>query len=87
MTESGREEPDGPLLSRHSAGLGGLHSFASLAPQSGLLNSSFDGRRGRPLTPSSQKSSAGISYGRVANRLSKRRRQRQLSAGPYVSIK
>jgi hypothetical protein len=38
------------------------------------------------LTPSSQKSSAAIFHSRAAGRLSKRERERQLSAGPYMAI-
>ena len=76
----GREEPDDPLLSRHAIGVHVLHALAFLAAQGGLLNAPPDGRRGRPLTPSSQKSSAGIGHSRVADGWIKR--QRQLSAGP-----
>jgi hypothetical protein len=84
VAEVGREEPDDPLLSRHSAGIGGLHTPAFLAAQGGLLYASLESRRGRPLTPSSQKSGAGIGHGRVPDGLFER--ERQLGAGPYVSI-
>jgi hypothetical protein len=72
MDGSRREEPDDPLLSGHSTGdRAGLHSLAIGGP-SGLVSASSDGRRGRPLTAPSQKSSAGIGHSRVADELFKR---------------
>ena len=68
----GREEPDGRLQSGHLTGIGGLHSLAFLAAQGALLNASPDDRRGRPLTASSQKSSAGIGHSRVLDGLFER---------------
>jgi hypothetical protein len=84
MDGSRREEPDDPLLSGHSTGdRAGLHSLAIGGP-SGLVSASSDGRRGRPLTAPSQKSSAGIGHSRVANGFLECRRQ--LGSGPYVGI-
>jgi hypothetical protein len=84
MTLRGRQEPDDPLLSRHLAGIGGLQTPAFFPTQGGLLYASLDRRRARPLPPSSQKSGAGIGHSRVPDGLFER--ERQLGAGPYVSI-
>ena len=84
MSQKGWEEPDDPLLSRHSVEIRGLHTPAFLAAQGGLLYASLDSRRGRPLPPSSQKSGAGIGHSFVPGGLFER--ERQLGAGPYVSI-
>jgi hypothetical protein len=49
-----------------------------------LLDPSRDSRRRSPLTASSDKPSTGFGNARVAGRCPKR--QRQLGAGPYVTI-
>jgi len=85
MSAVGREEPDDPLLSCRSTAVAVLHSRTFLSAQGGLFNTSPDGRRGRPLTPSSQKLTFCILHNRAADRLFKR--QRQLSPGPYVAIR
>ncbi len=66
-TASGREAPDDPLLTEPPPhGNVGLHVIAFLAAQGGLLDALPDGRRGRPLTASSQKSGAGIGHSLAA---------------------